>query len=66
MLDYNLPYHIIKETEDEIYHPEVSFKKLEDAKEFVKFAPIPNLIIVKTEELKDYFLGIGNKDTKFN
>ena len=62
MLDYNLPYHIIKETEDEIYHPEVSFKKLEDAKEFVKFAPIPNLIIVKTEELKNFYLGNENNN----
>ncbi|MCB9249716.1 MAG: hypothetical protein H6613_14785 [Ignavibacteriales bacterium] len=62
MLDYNLPYHIIKETEDEIYLPKVSFKTLEDAKEFVKFAPIPNLIIVKTEELKNFYLGNENNN----
>ena len=62
MLDYNLPYHSIKEIEDEIYHPEVSFKKLEDAKEFVKFASNAKLIIVKTEELKNFYLGNENNN----
>jgi hypothetical protein len=62
MLDYKLPYHVIQEDEDEdIYLPKLSFPTLEDAKEFINFAPHPNLIIVKTRELKNYYLGFEKR-----
>lgn len=56
VLDYNLPYHVLQEEEDYIYQSKLSFNSLEDAKEFIKFAPNPNLLIVQTEDLKNYFL----------
>jgi hypothetical protein len=62
MLDYKLPYHVIQEDEDEDYYlPKLSFSALEDAKEFINFAPHPNLIIVKTRELKNYYLGFEKR-----
>ena len=61
MLDYNLPYHIIQESEEDIYLPKVSFRTIAEAKEFIQFAPNPNLIIVKTRELKNYYLGLEYK-----
>jgi len=65
VLDYNLPYHIIQEWDDETYHPKLSFKSLSEAKEFIKFAPTPKLIIVKTKELKNYYLGLEYKKHEF-
>jgi SepF-like predicted cell division protein (DUF552 family) len=66
MLDYKLPYHVIQEDEDEdIYLPKLSFSTLEDAKEFINFAPHPNLIVVKTKELKNYYLEINNSKFQF-
>ena len=58
MLDYNLPYHVIEEEEDEYFLPKLSFKTYEDAKEFVQICPKSNLIIVKTRELKNYLFRI--------
>ena len=45
MLNYKLPYHVIQEKDEDTYLPKLSFKTLEEAKEFIKFAPNPNLII---------------------
>lgn len=56
MLDYKLPYHVLQEDEEEIYLAKISFKNFEEATEFVKFARNPNLIIVSTKELKNYYL----------
>ncbi|MCB9208404.1 MAG: hypothetical protein H6612_07375 [Ignavibacteriales bacterium] len=61
MLDYKLPYHVIEEDEEDTYIPKLSFKTYEEAKEFIMFCPNPNLIIVKTSELKRYFLSIKNE-----
>lgn len=57
MLDYKLPYHVLQEEDDETYIPKISFKNYEEAKEFVAFASSPNLIVVQTKKLKNYFLG---------
>ena len=65
VLDYNLPYHVIQEEEDDTYRPKLSFRTFEDAKEFVQFAPNPNLIVVKTQELKNYYLGLEYKRHEF-
>ena len=65
MLDYKLPYHVLQEEEDDTYRPKLSFNTLEDAKEFIKFAPTPNLIIVATKELKNYYLKVVNKKYQF-
>jgi hypothetical protein len=56
VLDYNLPYHVIEEIEEDTFVPKLSFKTIDDAREFVKFCPKPNLIIVRTKELKHFFL----------
>jgi len=61
VLDYKLPYHVIQEEDDDTFRPKLSFSTLEDAEEFVRFAPIPKLIIVKTNELKHYYLGLERK-----
>ena len=61
MLDYNLPYHVIEEEEDDVFLPKLSFKTYGEAKEFVQFCPKHNLIIVKTRELKNYFLELEYK-----
>lgn len=58
VLDYNLQYHVIQEEEDDSYIPKLSFTTFEEAKEFVQFAPNPNLIIATTKELKNYYLGL--------
>ena len=65
MLDYNLPYHVIEEEEDYTFIPKLSFKSFGEAKEFVQFCPKPNLVIVKTKELKNYYLGTKNKKYQF-
>ena len=65
MLDYKLPYHVIQEDDEDIYRPKLSFKNYEDAVEFIKFAHVPNLIIVTTNELKNYYLGMEYKDYEF-
>ena len=65
LLDYKLPYHVIQEEDDDTFRPKLSFKSYEDAREFIKFAPNPNLIIVKTRELKDYYLGLEYKKEHF-
>ena len=54
----------IQESEEDIYLPKVSFRTISEAKEFIQFAPSPNLIIVKTRELKNYYLGLEYK--RFN
>ena len=51
MIDYNMPVHIVEDDEGE-YTPCVSFATLEEAVEFIKFAP-GHYIIVTTEELED-------------
>ena len=53
VLNYNLPYHIIEE-EDGEYCAKLSFESIEEAQEFIKFAPDKNLFIVTTEQLEDY------------
>ena len=65
MLDYKLPYHVLQEEEDDTFRPKLSFETLSDAKEFVKFAPSPKLIIVETKELKNYYLKVENKKYQF-
>ena len=65
MLDYNLPYHVIQEEDEDIYRPKLSFKTHEDAVEFIKFAHSPNLIVVKTQELKNFYLGLEYKKNEF-
>lgn len=65
MLNYKLPYHVIQETEDEVYVPKLSFKSKEDAAEFIKFAPLPNLIIIKTEDVKKYYITAENNKIQF-
>ena len=65
MLDYELPYHVIQEEDEETFLPKLSFKTLEEAKEFVAFAHCPSLIIVKTKELNNYYLGLENKRYQF-
>ena len=65
MLDYKLPYHVLQEADEEVFIPKISFQQFEDAKEFVKFAPNPNLIIVSTKELKNYFIGLQGTKYKF-
>jgi hypothetical protein len=65
VLDYKLPYHVIQEDEEETFRPKLSFKTLVDAKEFVRFASSPNLIIVKTNELKDYYIRVESKKYEF-
>ena len=53
MLNYGLAYHIIEE-EDGEYYPKLSFETLEEALEFMKFAPGSNLKVITSEELEDY------------
>lgn len=53
------------EEDEDTYLPKLSFKSYDDAKEFIKFAPTPNLIIVKTQELKNYYLGLEYKKYPF-
>ena len=53
MLNYSMPYHIIEE-DDGDYCPKLSFETLEEALEFIKFAPGSNLHIVTSEELEDF------------
>jgi len=65
MLDYKMPYHVIKEEDSDVFTPKLSFKSYEDAVEFVKFAHSPNLLIVRTKELKDYYLGLEYKNHEF-
>lgn len=65
MLDYKLPYHVIQEAEDDAYVPKLSFASFEEAEEFVKFASIPNLIIIETKEVRDYYLKAENKKFQF-
>lgn len=65
MLDYKLPYHILQEQDDDTYLPKISFRNYEEAKEFVAFAPNPNLIVVTTNELKNYFLGYQENERLF-
>ena len=65
MLDYKLTYHVLQEDDDETYLPKISFKSLEEAREFIKFAPNPNLIVVTTKDLKNYFLGNQEKKYQF-
>lgn len=65
MLDYKLPYHVIQEEDEDIYRPKLSFNNYEDAVEFIKFAHVPDLIIVTTNELKNYYLGLEYKDFEF-
>lgn len=62
MLDYNLPYHILQEEEDETFIPKISFKNYEEAKEFIAFAANSNLILVTTKELKNYFLSYNENE----
>ncbi len=62
MLDYNMPYHVLEEEEDYTFIPKLSFKSFGEAKDFVRFCPKPNLIIVKTRELKNYFLELEYKN----
>lgn len=63
MLDYKYPYHIIQEEDDETYLPKLSFKTFEEAKDFIQFASNSNLIIVKTRDLKNYFLDLEYRNT---
>jgi len=56
MLDYKKTYHVIEEEDEDIFLPKLSFKTIEEAREFVKFCPNPNLLIVKTKDLRNYFL----------
>lgn len=65
MLNYKLPYHVIQETEDEVYIPKLSFSSKEDALEFIKFAPLPNLVVIKTEDLRKYYITSGNTKIQF-
>ena len=53
MLDYTKPYPIVEEDNGD-YCPKLSFESLDEAMEFMKFAPGPNLIILTSEELEDY------------
>ena len=52
MLDYSMPYHLVEE-DDGDYLPKLSFETLEEALEFVKFAPGAKLQVVSSEELED-------------
>ena len=61
VLDYKLPYHVIQEDDEEVYLPKLSFKTLEEAEEFIRFASHSNLLIVKTKDLRFYYLGTENK-----
>ena len=65
VLDYNLPYHVIQEEEEDTYRPKLSFKNYEDAIEFIKFAHTPDLIVVKTQDLKKFYLGLEYKKSEF-
>ncbi len=65
MLDYKLPYHVLQEEEDETYLPKISFKSYEEAKEFVTFASNKDLIVVTTNELKNYFLNYQKNENFF-
>ncbi len=65
MLDYTLPYHVIQEEDEDTYLPKLSFKTYEDALEFIKFAHSANLIVVKTQELKNFYLGMEYKKSDF-
>ena len=53
MLDYSKPFHIVEDDNGD-YCPKVSFDSLEEAMEFIKFAPAPNLIVISSEELEDF------------
>lgn len=53
MLNYKYQYHIVEEDEGE-YSVKLSFPTLEEAMEFVKFAPGKNLMVIPTEELDDF------------
>lgn len=53
MLDYTMPYHIIEEDEGD-YVPKLSFESLEEALEFMKFAPGANLQVISSDELEDF------------
>jgi hypothetical protein len=65
VLDYNLPYHIIEEEDDDAFLQKVSFRTYAEAKEFIQFAPNSNLIIVKTKDLKNYYIGLEYKKYQF-
>lgn len=52
MIDYSKPFHVIDEADGE-FKPQVSFDSIEEAIEFIKFAP-GNYIIVTTADLEDF------------
>lgn len=64
MLDYNLPFHILKIDENDCCHPQLSFAKFSEAKEFIKFTQQKNLVVVKTKELKNYINDLEYKNKK--
>jgi len=65
VLDYKLPYHVIQEEDGDTFRPKLSFKSYDDALEFVKFAHVPDLIVVKTEDLKNFYLGLEYRKSEF-
>ena len=56
---------MIQEEDEDTFRPKLSFKSYDDAVEFVKFAHSSNLIIVKTQDLKNFYLGLEYKNSEF-